>query len=101
MGRVTGFLVAGWVYIWMCVSDCLDRSFWLFGGMGVFHDGGMGGWLCGGFVWWLCVCHHCVARDAFYLGLFWAWRRPPRRLEVLAILEIWALRSLKTCTCTF
>ena len=32
------------------------------------------------------------------LGLFWAWRRPPRRLEVLALLEIWALRSLKTWT---
>ena len=53
MGWVTGFLVAGWVYGWMCVSDCLDRSFWLFGGIEGFHDGGMGGWLCGGFVWWL------------------------------------------------
>ena len=32
------------------------------------------------------------------LGLFYkAWRRQPRRLEVLALLEIWALRSLKTC----
>ena len=58
MGSVTVFSVAGWVYGWMCVSDCLDRSFWLFGGMGGFHDGWMGllfflcwlsgdGWLAG------------------------------------------------------
>ena len=51
MGWVTGFLVAGWVYGWMCVSDCLDRSFWLFGGMGEgFHDGWMG-WLV-----WIFFC---------------------------------------------
>ena len=24
------------------MSDCLERSFWLFGGMGGFHDGWMG-----------------------------------------------------------
>ena len=34
----TGFLVAGWVYGWMCVSDCLFLFFLLFGGMG-------GGWM--------------------------------------------------------
>ena len=68
-GMGTGFLVAGWVYGWMCVSDCLFIFFLLFGGMGGFHDGWMGllvlfflvlaewgwvvGWvrgLCGGWV---------------------------------------------------
>ena len=47
MGLVTLFF-CGWMGVWL-----IDRSFWLFGGIGRFHDGGMGGWLCGGFVWWL------------------------------------------------
>ena len=50
------------------MSDFLDRSFWLFGGIVGFHDGGMGGWLCGGF------CGGWVDEDEYLVclrGVFW------------------------------
>ena len=50
------FLVAGWVYGWMCVSDCLFIFFVLFGGMGVFM---MAGWVC-----WFCF---------FFVMAEWGW----------------------------